>query len=159
MIAYIISKLDLKIKDAATIVSYEINEDAAAAAQSEFRFASAPNAGVGDYILLRGAFLGVISGVEADKKTSVAALRSLPVSSVFSRNILLGDAQAMTENYIPSAISDNFVSSGDTLTDIPYIAATAKTQTPLGITPHNDNGIYNLDTFLRYVARYAECEH
>jgi hypothetical protein len=39
------------------------------------------------------------------------------------------------------------------MTDIPYIAATAATQTPLSITPHNDNGIYNLDTFLRYVAR------
>jgi hypothetical protein len=36
------------------------------------------------------------------------------------------------------------------MTDIPYITVTAKTLTPLGITPHNDNGIYNLDRFLRY---------
>lgn len=36
--------------------------------------------------------------------------------------------------------------------DVPYISVTAKTQTPLNITPHNDNGIYNLDTFLRYAA-------
>jgi hypothetical protein len=89
----------------------------------------------------------VISGVEADKKTNVSTLRALPVSSIFSRNILLGDAQAVTENYILSAINDNFVSSGDALMDIPYISVTAKTQTPLGLTPHNDNGIYNLDTF------------
>lgn len=101
---------------------------------------------------MRGAYLGVISGVEADKKTSVSTLRALPVSSIFSRNVLLGDAQAVTENYILSAINGNFVSSGDALMDIPYICAVAKTQTPLGLTPHNDNGIYNLDTFLRYCA-------
>lgn len=152
MQAYIISKTDLKVKDAATIISYEINEDTDAASQSGFSFASAPNAGNGDYILLRGAYLGVISGMETDKKTSVVTLRSLPVSSIFSRNILLGSPQTVMENYILSAINSNFVSSGDALTDIPYITVTAKTQTPFNITPHNDNGIYNLDTFLRYAA-------
>lgn len=87
------------------------------------------------------------------KVKDAATLRSLPASSIFSRNILLGGEQAVTENYILSAINDNFVSSGDMMTDIPYIRATAKTQTALSITPHNENGIYNLDTFLRYVAR------
>lgn len=152
MQAYIISKTDLKVKDAAVIISYEINEDTAAAVQSGFSFASAPNALNGDYILLRGVYLGIISGVEAGKKTSVVTLRSLPVSSIFSRNILLGSTQAVTENYILSAINSNFASSGDALMDIPYIVVTAKTQTPLNITPHNDNGIYNMDTFLRYAA-------
>jgi hypothetical protein len=156
MMAYIVSKADLKVKDALTVISYEINEDTAAPAVTNIRFARMPSVNAGDYVCLKEAgetvYLGVVSGVEADKKTSVAALRSLPVSSVFSRNILLGDAQAVTENYILSAVIDNFVSSDDALTDIPYIAATAKTQTPLGITPHNENGIYNLDTFLRYVA-------
>lgn len=152
MQAYILSKTDLKVKHAGTLVSYEINEDAASAAQSGFGFASAPNAAAGDYILLRGMYTGIISGVETDKKTSAVTLRALPVSSIFSKNILLGSAEAITENYILSTIDDNFVSSGDALTDIPYIAAAAITQTALGITPHNDNGIYNLDTFLRYVA-------
>jgi len=127
MMVYIVSKADLKVKDAAALVSYEINEDAAAAAQSEFRFASTPNAAAGDYVVLRGLYAGVVSDVEADKKTSVAALRSLPIGSVFSRNILLGDAQAVTENYILSAVNDNFVSSGDAMTDIPYINVTATT--------------------------------
>lgn len=152
MQAYIISKTDLKVKHAAVLVSYEISEDAAVAAQSGFAFASAPNAAAGDYILLRGLYTGIISGVEADKKISAVTLRALPVNSMFSRNILLGSAEAVAENYISSAIDDNFVSSGDALTDIPYIATAAITQTALGITPHNDNGIYNLDTFLRYVA-------
>ncbi len=153
MQAYIISKTDLKVKDAATLVTYEINEDAVAAAQSSFSYASAPNASTGDYIVLRGMYIGVISGVENDKKTSVATLRALPVSSIFSRNILLSSPLAIIENYILSAINDNFVISGDTITDIPYVVVTAKTQTSLDITPHNDNGIYNLDTFLRYAAR------
>ena len=152
MQAYIISKTDFKIKHAGTLVSYEINEDVASTAQSGFIFASASNAAAGDYIVLRDLYTGIVSGVEADKKTSAVTLRALPVSSIFSRNILLGNAQAVTENYILSAINDNFVASGDALTDIPYIAATAITQTALGITPHNDNGIYNLDTFLRYAA-------
>ena len=152
MQAYIISKTDLKVKDTASLVSYEINEDAATATQSGFGFASAPNAGAGDYIVLRGMYTGIISGMEADKKTSAVTLRALPMSSIFSKNILLGSVQTITENYILSAIDDNFVSSGDVMTDIPYIAATAKTQTALGVTPHNDNGIYNLDTFLRYAA-------
>lgn len=153
MQAYIISKIDLKVKDAATLVSYEINEDAAAAAQSGFSFAAAPEAVSGDYILLRGMCTGVISGMETDKKTRSVTLRALPLSSIFSRNILLGSEQTVTENYILSAISDNFVSSGDALTDIPYIQTTSVTQSPLGITPHNENGIYNLETFLRYTAR------
>lgn len=153
MQAYIISKSDLKVKHAAVLVSYEISEDAASAAQSGFAFASAPSAAAGDYILLRGLYTGIISGVETDKKTSAVTLRALPMSSIFSRSILLGSAEAVTENCILSAIDDNFVSSGDALTDIPYIAAAAITQTALGITPHNDNGIYNLETFLRYTAR------
>lgn len=152
MQAYIISKTDLKVKHAAALVRYEISEDATAAAQSGFTFASAPNAAAGDYILLRDLYTGIISGVETDKKTSAVTLRALPMSSIFSKNILLGSAESITESYILSAIGDNFVSSGDNLTDIPYIAAAAITQTALGITPHNENGIYNLDTFLRYVA-------
>jgi|AGTN01.1.fsa_nt_gi hypothetical protein len=152
MQAYIISKTDFKIKHAAVLISYELNEDAATAAQSGFGFASTSNAGAGDYILLRGLYTGIICGVETDKKTSEVTLRALPVSSIFSRSILLGSAEAITENYILSAIDDNFVSSGDAFSDIPYIAAAAITQTALGITPHNDNGIYNLDTFLRYAA-------
>lgn len=152
MQAYILSKTDLKVKHAGILVSYEINEDAASAAQSGFAFASAPDAAAGDYIVLRDLYTGIVSGVEADKKTTAVTLRALPVSSIFSRSILLGSAQAVTENYILSAINDNFVSSGDAVTDIPYIASAAITQTALEITPHNDNGIYNLDTFLRYAA-------
>ena len=100
MMAYIVSKADLKVKDALTVISYEINEDTAAPAVTNIRFARMPSVNAGDYVCLKEAgetvYLGVVSGVEADKKTSVAALRSLPVSSVFSRNILLGDARAVT---------------------------------------------------------------
>lgn len=153
MQAYVISKTDLKVKDVSTLVNYEANEDSADAAQSGFVFASALNAAIGDYLLLRGVYLGIVSGIEADKKTSVETLRTLPVNSIFSRNILLGIPQAVTETYIQSAINDNFVSSGDELLDNPHISVTAITQTALAITPHNDNGIYNLDTFLRYAAK------
>jgi hypothetical protein len=157
MQAYIICKKDLKVKDAATTIGYEINEDTAAPAVTNMSFARMPSVSAGDYVCLKEAggtvYLGVVSGVEVDKKTSVAMLRALPVSSIFSRNILLGSAQSVTENYILSAMNSNFVSSGDAFMDIPYITVTAKTQTPLDIIPHNDNGIYNLDTFLRYVAR------
>lgn len=152
MQAYVISRTDLKTKDVAAFISYEINADTASAVQSSFSFASAPNASNGDYILLRGIYLGIISGMEADKKTTVTTLRSFPVGSILSRNILLDDPQNITESYIVSVIIDNFVNSGDALIDIPYIAALAKTQTSLGITPHNENGIYNVETFLRYCA-------
>lgn len=153
MQAYIISKADLRVKDVAVSVRYEIYEDTASLVQSVFVFSSSINAATGDYILIRSEYLGVISGIEADKNTSVLTLRTLPISSLFSRNILLGAGQDVTENYIQSAINDNFVSSGDALIDIPYIAVTAKTQTELVITPHNEVGIYNLDTFLRYAAK------
>lgn len=153
MQAYIISKVDLKVKDAAVLVRFEIYEDTASLAQSVFVFAFSVNAATGDYILIRGEYFGVVSGIEADKNTSVLTLRALPISSLFSRNILLGAGQDITENYIQSAITNNFVSSNDVLMDIPYIAVTVKTQTELGITPHNEFGIYNLDTFLRYAAK------
>jgi hypothetical protein len=157
MQAYVISKIDLKVRDAAVTIGYEMNEDTSAPAVTSMNFARMPAVSAGDYVCLKEAaetvYLGIISGMETDKKTSVATLRALPVSSIFSRNILLSSPQAVTENYILSAINDNFVTSGDAMTDIPYISATAATQTLLDITPHNDNGIYNLDTFLRYVAR------
>ena len=151
--AYILSKTDLTVTDVAVPVSYEINEDATGLAQSELRFAAAPMATIGDYVVLRGVYSGIVSSVETDKTTSITVLRALPMQAIFSRNILLGEAQTVTENYILSAINANFVNSGDDMTDIPYISVTAKTQTALGITPHNDHGIYNLATFLRYVAR------
>ena len=158
MQVYIISKLDLKVKDAAVLVRYEINEDTASLAQSVFVFASAVNAATGDYILVRDEYLGIVSGIEADKNTSVLTLHTLPVCSIFSRNILLGTGQDITENYIQSAINDNFVSSGDALMDDSNISVSVQTQTVLGITPHNDNGIYNLDTFLRYAAKRHNIE-
>lgn len=153
MQAYIVSKTDLKVKDAAVLVRYGINEDSASLAQSVFVFAAAVNTATGDYLLIRGEYLGMVTGIEADKNTSVLTLRTLPIDSIFSRHILLGTAQDITENYMQSAITDNFISSGDSLMDIPYISAAVKTQTVLGITPHNDNGVYNLDTFLRYAAK------
>ena len=153
MQAYIISKLDLTVKDIAKTISYEINEDSSTGVSSGFVFAAAMDAGPGDFLLLRGVYLGVISGIEGDKKTSIITIRTLPISSIFSRNILLGTALAVTENYILSAINANFVSSGDIQMDLPFISAAVRTQTSLSITPHNDNGIYNLDTFLRYVAK------
>lgn len=152
MQAYIVSKTDLKVKDFSTLTSYEINEDSAADAPSGFGFAQAPLAVIGDFILLQNQYLGVISGIETDKKMSSVILRSLPIQSLFSRNILLGSSNAITEAYIATAIQDNFASSGDVLSDIPYLSVAANTQTALGITPHNENGIYNLNTFLRYVA-------
>jgi hypothetical protein len=118
---YIISKSDLKVKDVVRTISCEINEDASSAAQSAFVFASSVAAVPGDFVYSRGVYLGMVSGIEADKKTSVVTLRTLPVSSIFSRNILIGSAQIITENYIMSAINDNFVDSGDALLDIPYI--------------------------------------
>lgn len=152
MQAYIVSKTDLKVKDFATLTSFEINEDSAADVPSGFGFAHPPLAVIGDFILLQNLYLGVISGMETDKKMSSVILRSLPILSIFSRNILLGSPDSVTENYITSAMQDNFANSGDALSDISYLAVTANTQTSLGITPHNENGIYNLNTFLRYAA-------
>ena len=153
MQAYIISRADLGVKAIAVLVRYEFNEDTVSPCQSVFVFAAAVNAATGDYLLVRNEYLGVVSGIEADKNTSVLTIHALPVSSIFSRNILLGTGQDITENYIQSAINDNFVSSGDALLDDPNISVSVQTQTVLGITPHNDNGIYNLDTFLRYAAK------
>ena len=149
---YIISKSDLKVKDIAETISCEINEDVSTAAQSGFVLASFVNAATGDFVYSRETYLGIVMGIEADKKTSVFTLRTLPASSIFLRNILLGSAQSITENYMMSAINDNFVDSGDALLDIPYINVAVNTQTELNIAPDNSNGIYNLDLFLRYTA-------
>ncbi len=153
MNAYIVSKINLQIKDVSKVISYELNEDTAGPVLSAFRFVSAVNAGAGDYVFLKDKYLGIVAGIEADKSTSVVTLRALPISSIFSRKILLGDVETVTEDYIHNTILNNFVSSGDSLLDIPYINIIVKTQTPLGIIPHNEYGIYNLDTFLRYVAK------
>jgi len=153
MQCYILSKADMSVKAAANPVRYEISEDAASPAQSSFTFAAPVDAAIGDFVLLRNSYLGICSGIEADKNTTAVTLQALPISSLFSRNILLGAGDAVTENFIFSAIRDNFISSGDAVLDIPYLWAEAVTQTPLGVIPHNDNGIYNLDTFLRYVAK------
>ena len=152
MQAYIVSKADLKVKGVYEVVRYKINEDTAAPAQSSYVLIWPVSAATGDYLYIRDTYQGIVSGIEAGKSTSVVTLRTLPVSSLFSRNILLGSTQEITEEFIGSAIQDNFVSSGDNLLDLPYINVQIKTQTSLGITPDNSNGIYNLDTFLRYAA-------
>jgi len=153
MQVYIVSKIDLKVRDASKAIGFEINEDTAGPILSAFQFATAVNISSGDYIFLKDKYLGIVAGIEADKSTSVVTLRALPISSIFVRKILLGDIQTVTEDYINATILNNFVSSGDSLLDIPYINVIVKTQTPLGIIPHNEHGIFNLDTFLRYVAK------
>jgi hypothetical protein len=61
MMAYIVSKADLKVKDALTVISYEINEDTAAPAVTNIRFSRMPSVKAGDYVCLKEAGETVIS--------------------------------------------------------------------------------------------------
>jgi hypothetical protein len=157
MQGYIVSSTDLRVKDVVVPAGYEINEDTAAAAVSNITLSKGADTRTGDYVCLRGngdtVYLGIISGIEGDKQTSQTVLHALPVSSIFAQNILLGEVQPSTESFVQSAILDNFVNSGDPYFDIPYLDVSARTQTAPCILPDSQNGIYNLDAFIRYIAK------
>lgn len=153
MQVYIINRNTMKTMAVVQAVSFEINESADSLALSSFTFAHDFDATSGDYLYIKDVYLGIVTGKQAEKATSDVTLTAAPPGILFSRSILLGAPNNVTENYIKSAILDNFTNSGDAFFDYRNITVVAATQSNLGITPHNDNGIYNLATFMFYVAK------
>lgn len=161
MVVYVLSKADLSIKDIINPISHSNCEDSVVTVKSELRVPEAPNASSGDYVVLneKGSvmFAGIVDTVLSEKGTSVHTIYILSLLSLFDREIVL-DGETMTgttgiEDFIVYTIQNQFKSSGDTLMDIAYLEPVALTHTVEAIVPENDNGIWNMAQFIRYVAK------
>lgn len=161
MVVYVLSKTDLSVKDISKPISYVLNEDSVVTVKSELRVSRAPNAEGGDYVVFneKGSvlFSGIIDTVTSEKGTTIHTMYILPMLSLFDRQIVLED-EAITgttgiEDFIVYTIQNQFKASGDVLMDMVYLDQVALTHTKESIVPENDNGIWNMAAFIRYVAK------
>lgn len=158
---YVLSKIDLTVKDIINPISHNLCEDSLVTVKSELRISKSTKAMAGDYVIFneKGSvlFSGIVDTVTGEKGTSIHTLYILPMLSLFDRKIVL-DNESMTgttgiEDFIVYTIQSQFKASGDGLTDLVYLDPIAMTHTVEAIKPENENGIWNLATFIRYIAK------
>lgn len=129
MVVYILSKVDLSVKDILKPISYVLNKDSVVTVKSELRVSRAPNAEGGDYVVFndKGSvlFSGIVDTVTSEKGTTIHTIYILPMLSLFNRQIVL-ESETMTgttgiEDFIDYTIQNQFKDSGDSLMDMVYL--------------------------------------
>ena len=158
MVLYLLGRDNVAIKEVKTISSYEIKEDIDFNDSSNIVLADYVHMDDGDFALIKdGAeqtFFGICKEMkpsDSGYKITLKQKENLFDTTIFNDGEELIQSTGM-EDYIVKAISDNFISSGDTLMDMDYIQISASTHTPVAAKVSTivdtDNGVYNLKTFL-----------
>lgn len=160
MIAYILSKQNLKIKDFFYFKEYMFCDDIDYKNKSQIIAPKLLDVSDDDFVYCkddsnRAVFFGIACDTQTNDRTDNFALTLKPKESLFDRFIFAsGESTIATsiEAFVAAAIEDNWVDSGDSLMDRAYIVPSAQTNTPvsasLGGIVNLKNGVYNLQTFL-----------
>lgn len=158
MVLYLLGRDNVAIKEVKTISSYEIKEDIDFNDSSNIVLADYVHMDDGDFALIKDgaeqAFFGICKEMkpsDSGYKITLKQKENLFDTTIFNDGEELIQSTGI-EDYIVKAISDNFISSGDTLMDMDYIQISASTHTPVAAKVSTivdtDNGVYNLKTFL-----------
>jgi len=159
---YILDKQKLNILSVSNVSDYNINMDEETNGVSEFTLLNIESARKGNYIVLNGLykqFLFVISDdVIAVKGEQAITVPALDISNIFDRKIILKNAESMStdgiEQFIANNILENFVNTDDTVFNLDYIDVYIHTNTLAAVTIDDENGLYNLHTFIINCRQY-----
>ena len=160
MIAYILDKQNIRIKDFLYFEDYFFCDDIDYADKSKVVVPRLVNVTDDDLVYCKDdknnpVFFGIAADTGTNDKTDNFSLVLKQKECLFDRFIFAsGEATLATsiEQFAANAITDNWVSTGDSLMDRTYIDPVAVTDTPCAASLANivnvENGVYNLKTFL-----------
>ena len=160
MIAYILDKKDCKIKDYFYFKDYLFCDDIEYSDKSKITIPKKANVEDDDFVYCKDdnnkpIFFGIAYDTATNDRTDNVYLTLKPKECLFDRFIFTGNEALIAtsiESYVVSCITDNWVSSNDSLMDRAYITPTALTNTAVVASLSNitnvENGIFNLKTFL-----------
>lgn len=103
----------------------------------------------GNWMLLDGELYRIDTVSPSNGKTQV---KLAPVDTFFSRPLLYVESNAATIGaYIAGIITSEWIDQTDAVYAAPYIAVASTDTTPFEKPETDDNGIYNLADYIRYV--------
>lgn len=103
----------------------------------------------GNWLLINGELYRIDTVSPSKGKTTV---KLAPVDTFFSRPLLYEESSAATIGaYIAGIITAEWVQQSDTVYAAPYITVASTDTTPFEKPETDDNGIYNLADYIRYV--------
>lgn len=155
MIGYIVSKSEYKKTDAFTVTEYSIENDGDFAGKSSVVCARKPSASEDDWFYMMDGkevvLTGIIDSISNDDGQDRHTINLKEPQQIFSQTIILENYELLQtgiEDFVASCIQNNFTESDDELMNLSYITVTASTHTPVLTTPDNENGIFNLCTYM-----------
>lgn len=159
MIAYILDNKTLKVKDILEFEKYSFADDIDIKNKSFITAVVQPNVANDDFVVCKDGnktlFNGICTDYNSRNKTVDYKLTLRPMACLFDRPIFADNGNLIAtsiEAFIVKAITDNWISSGDSMTDLPYLTAAAETNTPVSASLSTigsvSEGTYNLKTFL-----------
>lgn len=160
MIAYILGKDNLKIKDFFYFKDFLFTDDIEYADKSQIVVPRLINVDDDDFVYCKDdsnnmVFFGVAFDTQTNDRTDNFALTMRQKECLFDRFIFAENANLIAtsiESFVVSAITNNWVSSNDPLMDRTYLHPVAVTNTPVAASLSNivnvQDGVFNLKTFL-----------
>ena len=166
LIAYIIDAFDLRVKDIIEFETYEFKHDIDYEDKSTITTFRQPIADVDDYVICKRAgvtiFVGIFKEYETKSDSNEYKITLLQKEKLFDRFVFVLDESVISttgiEDFIANAIIANWINSGDSKLDKPYITVQALTHTPVyskvSTVVKLTDGCFNLKTYLGNALEY-----
>ena len=166
LIAYVIDVETLKIKDFLEFEDYEFLSDTEFADKSSITVFRKPVIDRDDYVICKcgknTVYTGIFKEYSSNSKSSEYKLTLLQKEQLFDRFVFIKGENAISEtgieDFIAATIKNNWITSGDDMTDRPYMTVTALTHTPVyakvSSTVTLTDGTFNLKTYLGNALEY-----
>ena len=155
MKGYIVSKSEYKITDVFAVAEYNIELDGDFNGKSSVVCSNTPNASEDDWFYLMDGrttvLTGIIESITNNDGQNEHTINLKESQKLFDRKIILENESLLEtgiEDFIADAIRTNFVNSDDEFMNLPYIHVEVLTHTPVLAKPQNENGIFNLCTYI-----------
>ena len=162
MLAYVLDKKDLHIKDVLEFDEYTFKEDIDYNDKSTVTFIKQPNLEDGDIVICKNGnkivFFGICEKVKSESEESDYTITLLQKENLFNRFIFLeytGYIEKVgVEDFIAMSILKNFIDSSDPLLDKKWLNVQPGSITKGVIKPETEQGVYNLKTYLGNVKQH-----
>ena len=154
---WIFDYTSFEVKDIIEIADYELIIDEETNAKSTINVIKRTTAKAKDIVAIKRngkiVYWGTIDNISNINGENEYEYTVEYITNIFNQNIILEDESLISstgiEDFIASAIDNNFISNSDTFVNKDYLVLDVKTHTPKQISVSNvENNIYNLHTWI-----------
>ena len=148
---------DFSVKDIVEIADYEINIDEETNSKTIINVLKKTTAKARDLIAIKKnnkvIYWGIVDNIQNADGQLVYEYTLKYITNIFNQKVILNNEELIKttgiEDFIASAIKDNFTENEDTFVNISYLQLDIKTHTKKQTSVTNvENGIYNLHTWM-----------